>query len=93
MATATKKTCAARPVAGTTRAEPSVPGALEFLVHQDNGGGYHWEIVAGDGASLAKSPGFASHEDAERAARRVKDEAGRGRFEPGAVEERPLVAV
>jgi hypothetical protein len=63
MATATKKTRAARPVAGTTRAEPSVPGALEFLVHQ------------------------------ERAARRVKDEAGRGRFEPGAVEERPLVAV
>jgi uncharacterized protein YegP (UPF0339 family) len=94
MATATKKTrAAARPVAGRTRAEPSVPVSLEFLVHQDNGGGYHWEIVAGDGASLAKSAGFASHEDAERAARRVKDEAGGARFEPGVVEERPLVAV
>jgi hypothetical protein len=91
MATATKKVPATSSVARRARAQPSVPASLEFLVHQDNGGGYLWEIVAGDGASLAKSPGFASHEDAERVARCVKDEAGRARFEPGVVEERALV--
>ena len=92
MATATKKIRAAGPVARGTH-EQSAPRSLEFLVHQDNGGDYYWEIVTSDGASLAKSGVFASHEDAERAARCVHEGAGRARFEPGAVEERPLVAV
>jgi uncharacterized protein YegP (UPF0339 family) len=93
MATATKKARAARPVTGGARAQSSAPASLEFRVHQDNEGGYRWEIVAGDGASLAKSAGFASHEDAERAARRVYDAAGQARFEPSVDEERLLVAV
>ncbi len=91
MATATKKIRAAKPTGRGTR-ERDAPTSLEFLVHQDNGGGYHWEIVAGDGASLAKSVGFASHEDAERAARCVHDGAGGARFEAPMAGEQPLVA-
>jgi len=91
MATATKKIRAAKPVGRGAR-EPDQPTSLEFLVQQDNAGGYHWEIVAGDGASLAKSVGFASHDDAERAARWVHDEAGRARFEARRSGEQPPVA-
>ncbi len=92
MATATKKIRAARPAARATR-ERSAPSSLGFLVDQDNGGEYHWEIVASDGASLAKSGSFASHDDAQRAARCVYDGVGRARFEPGPAGDRPLVAV
>ena len=90
MATATKKVRTARPVARRAR-EGSV--SLEFLVHQDNGGDYHWEIVGGDGESLAQCGSFASHDDAGRAARRVYDGAGSARFELHVAEERELVAV
>jgi uncharacterized protein YegP (UPF0339 family) len=92
MATATKKIRAGRPVGRGTR-EAAAATSLEFLVCQDNGGDYHWEIVAGDGASLAKSAGFACHDDAEHAARYVYDGAGRARFEARVAEERPPAAV
>jgi uncharacterized protein YegP (UPF0339 family) len=92
MATATKKVRAARPVARGVR-EVSESGSLEFLVHQDNGGDYHWEIVGERGESLAQSGSFASHDDAERAARCVHDGAGSARFEPRVAEARQLVAV
>ena len=92
MATATKKVHAAGRVARDVR---HVPGSalLEFLIHQDNRGDYHWEIVGGDGESLAQCGSFASHDDAERAARRVYDGAGSARFELHVAEERELVAV
>ena len=92
MATATKKVHAARPVA---RDVPHLPGSalLEFLVHQNNGGDYHWEIVGGDGESLAQSGSFASHDEAARAARCVYDRAGSARFELHLAEERQLEAV
>jgi len=93
MATATKKVRAARPVARGGREQRSVRTSLEFLVHQDNGGAYHSEIVASDGVSLARSAGFVTHEDAEHAAWCVHEGASRARFEPGVVEERPLAAV
>jgi uncharacterized protein YegP (UPF0339 family) len=54
---------------------------LEFLVLEDNGGEYHWMIVAGDGATLARSAGFATHHDAEQAAQLVRDSAGSAVFE------------
>jgi uncharacterized protein YegP (UPF0339 family) len=92
MATATKKVHAARRVARDAR-QVSEPASLEFLVHQDNGGDYHWEIVGELGDSLAQSQSFASHEDAERAARFVYDGAGSARFAPHATKERQLVAV
>jgi uncharacterized protein YegP (UPF0339 family) len=92
MATATKKVHAARPVARGTRDVPE-SASLEFLVYQDTGGDYHWEIVGGSGESLAQSGRFASYDDARRAARRVHDGAGSARFEPRVAEERQLVAV
>jgi hypothetical protein len=92
MATATRKVQAARPVARGAR-DVDESASLEFLVHQDNGGDYYWEIVGERGESLSKSGSFASHDDAERAARRVYDGAGSARFEPRVAEERQLVAV
>ena len=80
MATATKK----------VHAESA---SLEFLVHQANGGDYHWEIVGERGESLAQSGGFASRDDAERAARCVRDGASSARFELSVAEKRQLAAV
>jgi uncharacterized protein YegP (UPF0339 family) len=93
MATATKKARAAAAVAGRPHTHASTPSPLEFVVHQDNTGAYHWEIVGRDGASFVKSAGFASHRDAERAARLVYEGAGGARFEPRLEDDRPLVAV
>jgi hypothetical protein len=92
MATATKKIQAPRPVA---RSAPAVSNSapLEFLVHQDNGSHYYWEIVGERGESLASSGSFASHGDAERAARRVYDGAGSARFQLDLAERRQLAAV
>jgi uncharacterized protein YegP (UPF0339 family) len=91
MATATKKIHATQRVARGAR-DASAAASLEFLVQQDNGGDYHWEIVGAHGESLAQSGSFASHDDAERAASRVHDGAGSARFEPH-VAARQLVAV
>lgn len=71
----------------------SESASLEFVIYQDNGGGYHWKIVGGAGESLAQSGSFASHDDAERAARRVYYGASSARFELHAAQERELVAV
>jgi uncharacterized protein YegP (UPF0339 family) len=39
-----------------------------FLVLEDNFGGYHWELVAGNGEILVRSGNFASYDYADRAA-------------------------
>jgi uncharacterized protein YegP (UPF0339 family) len=44
---------------------------MKFLIFEDNGGGYHWTIVAGSGEILVQSASFASYEDAKQAARIV----------------------
>jgi uncharacterized protein YegP (UPF0339 family) len=91
MATATRKAHAAKQVpSGAVGVSES--GSIGFLVFRDNGGEYHWTIVTGSGESLAQSGSFASHKDAERAARHVYDGAGSARFDAGVAEERPLVA-
>ncbi len=92
MATATKKGRAARPVAGGGGGVPE-PAVLEFLVYGDNGGGYHWEIVGDSGETLAQSVSFATHDDAERAARYLYDRVGSARFEPHGAEERQTANV
>lgn len=53
--------------------EVRAPEPMEFLVFEDNGGEYHWTIVAADGATLARSGDFASYQDAERSAQHVRD--------------------
>jgi uncharacterized protein YegP (UPF0339 family) len=46
---------------------------MEFVVFEDNGGEYYWEMVAADGATLASSGTFASYEEAEQAILRFSD--------------------
>ena len=72
MATATKK----------ARASESMDSAsMEFLIVEDNGGKYHWTLLDRTGNSLARSPRFASHGQAEDAACIVLAGAGSARFE------------
>jgi uncharacterized protein YegP (UPF0339 family) len=89
MATAIRKVHAAKQVASGA-VGVSESGAMEFLVFRDNGGEYHWRIVAGSGESLAQSGSFATHKDAEHAARYVYQGVGSARFDAGAAEEHPL---
>ena len=89
MATTTKKSRAARRLARRA-AEANVPASMEFLIFEDNGGAYHWTIVAGDGAILTQSGGFASYDGAEQAARQVRDGAASARFEFRAAESLPV---
>jgi uncharacterized protein YegP (UPF0339 family) len=49
---------------------------MEFLIYEDNGGAYHWTIVAGDGTTLAWSGSCASYDDAAQAAQRIRQGAG-----------------
>jgi uncharacterized protein YegP (UPF0339 family) len=79
MGTAPKKSRAAGQLARRAR-DVRVPESMEFLIFEDNGGAYHWRIVAGDGAILAQSGSFASYQDAEQAAQRVRDGAASARF-------------
>jgi hypothetical protein len=90
MATATKAH-AGTPVARPPR-HVSESAPLEFLVHQNNGGDYYWEIVGERGESLARFGSFASHDEAERAARCLHDGAGLARFELQVADERQLAA-
>jgi uncharacterized protein YegP (UPF0339 family) len=80
MATATKKLRSTGPV---TRADAVTNGGrqarvaapMEFLVFEDNAGSYHWKIVAGDGQTLAMSGSFGSPEEAQKAAKHVREGA------------------
>ena len=81
MATATKKRVTTRPVTN------GAPGRfelapLEFVVYQDNGGDYHWEIVSESGHRLARSKIFTSQDDAQRGARYACDAVGTVRLAP-----------
>jgi uncharacterized protein YegP (UPF0339 family) len=89
MATEIKKLRAAGRLPRGAR-EARVPESMQFLIFEDNGGDYHWTIVAADGATLAGSAGFASYEDAERAAQHVRDGAPSARFERRPTGELPV---
>lgn len=67
-----------------------VSESMEFLFFEDNGGAYHWTLVAGDGATLALSAGLASYEAAERAANRVRDGAASAALEHRAASAPPV---
>lgn len=69
--------------------EVLTPESMEFLIFEDNVGDHHWTIVAGDGATVARSGSFASYQDAERAAQHVRDGAASARFERRAVAKLP----
>lgn len=80
MATASKKPRAPHWTSGNGARLPN-SALLEFLVFEDNGGNFHWTIVTDSGEHLAQSPRFGSYEDADAAARRVRDGAGSARFD------------
>jgi uncharacterized protein YegP (UPF0339 family) len=88
MATATKKVHVAR---ARSAAPISDRASLSFVISQDNRGDYLWEIVDSGGTALVHSGGFASRDDAERAAHYVHDSARLAHFGPRDPEERPIV--
>lgn len=91
MATATKKVNPARSVGGGSRGASK--STLKFLVQQDNGGAYHWEIVGERGEPLARSVSFVSYDEAERGALRVHDDAGSAPVKPHAAQKHQLATV
>ncbi len=87
VATAIKEARSARQVARDSRGVCEW-ASLEFLVFQDEEGGYHWVIVGGSGESLAQSGSFESYDQAARAGRYARDGAESARFERRAAEDR-----
>jgi uncharacterized protein YegP (UPF0339 family) len=77
MATASKQSRASRQLA---RPPAQVHAPIEFVIFEDNGGRYHWSILAGDGTTLGRSGDFASCDDAEQAAQEILDGAASARF-------------
>jgi uncharacterized protein YegP (UPF0339 family) len=53
---------------------------MTFLIYEDNGGGYHWTIIAG-GETLVQSDSFGSYQEAKQAAGSVHRGASRASFE------------
>ena len=50
--------------------------AMTFAVYEDNGGRFHWRLLASDGRRVATSAdSFASADDAEQAAGDMRDAA------------------
>lgn len=81
MATATKSDPPAQH-ANVRAAGVSEPTGFTFLVYEDNRGQHQWEILGRRGERLAQSVSYATHDDAEQAARAVQDLAAAARFEP-----------
>jgi uncharacterized protein YegP (UPF0339 family) len=71
-----------------SKANPSEP--MEFVIFEDNSGDFYWEIVAGDGAVLAKSGSFASHDETAHGARRFRDGAASALFDRYSVAVAPI---
>ena len=92
MATATKNVQALASATRAARGEAEA-SSLEFLTYRDNGGNYRWEVVDSGGESLARSGGFDSADDAERAARYVSQSASSARFERHGGDEHEIVGV
>jgi uncharacterized protein YegP (UPF0339 family) len=89
MATATSRSRAARHLARHA-ARVREPASMEFVIFEDNGGEYHWTIIAGDGATLARSVGFGSFDDAELGAQQICDGAASARYDRRGVVTSPV---
>jgi uncharacterized protein YegP (UPF0339 family) len=53
----------------------SAPASMKFLTFEDNGGAFHWAIVAGNSDRLVQSTTFASYKAARQAAGVVRSGA------------------
>ncbi len=87
MATASKKSRAPKQAAHSA---DQVRAQMEFLIFEDNGGCYHWRILAGDGTVLGRSGDFGSYDDAEQAAQEIVDGAPSARLERRGSETGPV---
>ena|ERR1700729_1375458 len=54
----------------------SAPATMKFLAFEENGGAFHWAIVAASGNRLVQSASFASDEGAIQAAGIVRPGSG-----------------
>jgi uncharacterized protein YegP (UPF0339 family)/uncharacterized protein YlaI len=81
IAIADKNSPASRQLAGPP-SRVRAPAPMEFLILEDNGGSYHWKILAGDGSTLGQSGDFASYDAAERAAQQICNGAAAARVHP-----------
>jgi uncharacterized protein YegP (UPF0339 family) len=79
MATANKKSRASKQLTRPP-VHAHAPAPMEFLIVEDNGGSYHWRMLAGDGSTLGQSGNFASYEAAEQAAQQIRDGAASASF-------------
>jgi hypothetical protein len=62
-------------------ADANVPASMEFLMFEENGGAFHWAIVAASGDHFVPPATFASYEEAKQAARVVRSGAVPAPFE------------
>jgi uncharacterized protein YegP (UPF0339 family) len=71
-------------VATAVRTTPVAPAGLapvQFLLYEDNAGGYYWTIVGDRGEVLARSAGFATYAEANYAADIIHRGAATASFE------------
>ena len=69
MATARRNTAGTLDSAATNAEPRPWTGALRFEVYEENSGRHRWRLTTSDGHDLATScAGFASHDEAQRAA-------------------------
>jgi uncharacterized protein YegP (UPF0339 family) len=79
MGTAAKKSNVAQ--LACRPADANVPASTGFLVFEENGGAFHWAIVAASGDHLVQSATFGSYVEAKQAARVVRSGAVSAPFE------------
>jgi uncharacterized protein YegP (UPF0339 family) len=68
----------------------SARGSMKFLSFEDNGGAFHWALVAASGDHLVQSASFVSYEQAKQAAGVVRSGAVSAPFEDRADDPAPL---
>ena len=64
----------------------SVPASMKFLAFEENGGAFHWAIVATGSDRLVKSASSASCEEAKHPAGTVPSRSGAAPFEERAAD-------
>lgn len=68
----------------------SVPASMKFLAFEENGGAFHWAIVAATSDRFVQSASSASYEGAKQAAGIVPSRSGAAPFEDRADDSLPL---
>jgi uncharacterized protein YegP (UPF0339 family) len=91
----TRSTPLAQAVSGQTKhpagaGAASERGSMQFLSFEDNGGAFHWALVAASGDHLVQSASFVSYEQAKQAAGVVRSGAVSAPFENRADDPAPL---